>query len=528
MTQLEKQYSPIFLAVAVVLLSFTSIRGILWLSGKSQTMAELSIVGVLVTSVLLTVYFKDVSYPKFLTTFSRWLAAICLAYIALQYPLFPIIKHQLFQTHTWIQFIWICALGSCIIGWFKTPILLLAGVYIPWIKLYASHATGMPYRTTLDIIPLYQLTIFIAITAVVGGLLTKLEVFRAYLNPVTRFTFFCSCFFCLLSFHIAGYFFSGIEKAGLDGGILHWPFKNNLQNIFYVVVNNQQLIWQNSDNLLRAVNSITNVVTRPLSVVVFFSQLLAICAFSSKRLMIALLLIYDFMHLGIFFLVGANFMTWFFVNLALVSTIALIPKSFFGLRQAIAAGCLIFLCQYGVNKVYQIPQLGWYDSLAVNNAYFKVETSDRKIVKIPTTHFTFYSYPLGHMSYGHPDGYYVPTATNGGTDFVDILLKAEQCGFEPTDLQSPYPYQLDTVAFSNYIRAYHQQLLDFPPRLHELMQTVYWHHFWPPYDAHNEATILDISKFIRYELSIDATCLIRDGEMFRSKVINREKFAVDL
>ena len=85
MTQLEKQYSPIFLAVAVVLLSFTSIRGILWLSGKSQTMAELSIVGVLVTSVLLTVYFKDVSYPKFLTTFSRWLAAICLAYICLLY-----------------------------------------------------------------------------------------------------------------------------------------------------------------------------------------------------------------------------------------------------------------------------------------------------------------------------------------------------------------------------------------------------------------------------------------------------------
>ena len=54
-------------------------------------------------------------------------------------------------------------------------------------------------------------------------------------------------------------------------------------------------------------------------------SLLAFTVFASRRWALALILVYDAFHFGIFLLAGANYFNWIFVNLCIIAVIATLP-----------------------------------------------------------------------------------------------------------------------------------------------------------------------------------------------------------
>ena len=98
-------------------------------------------------------------------------------------------------------------------------------------------------------------------------------------------------------------------------------------------------------------------------------QLGAMVAFANKRLLIALFAFYDALHLGIFLLAGANFWPWFMINLAIIAAVHRLPAAWFT-RQRLVSSIALILWFPLIGK---FVWLGWYDTRAVNSAYFAVE-----------------------------------------------------------------------------------------------------------------------------------------------------------
>ncbi len=103
------------------------------------------------------------------------------------------------------------------------------------------------------------------------------------------------------------------------------------------------------------------------------------------------------MHVGIFVLAGANFWTWFMLNLAIIAAMGQLAPGVLNWKTGVIGAFMVV-----ASKTFAtIAWLGWYDTRAVNSAYFEVVYPKGR-TRLPYTAFGFYSYPLAHMSFGLP------------------------------------------------------------------------------------------------------------------------------
>ncbi|MBU2568698.1 MAG: hypothetical protein KJ725_01450 [Gammaproteobacteria bacterium] len=439
----------------------------------------------------------------------RGLAVACGIYNILLFPSVPIVENDFNGLAQAILFFaWATAALSAILAMWRPSWLFICGFYPFWLKSFAGQITGFHYHTQLDILPVHQIPAYVSISVIFFHLMLiygrrnsnvrhlntqSLQIYKVDANNIILFI--------AIAFQGANYFYSGIEKASLDGGYLHWALNNEIQNIFFVALYNKQLLWGESKNLVTFVADLFSYVSHPAPIFIFIIQLGALFVFTNRLLLIILFSLFDVLHFGIFALVGANFVTWFMVNLVIIAAVNKLPCSTFNWKLGIVGAILILISPFYA----KVAKLGWYDSLAVNSAYFEVLENNGRRTRIPGTAFGFYSYPITHMSFGFPPGNYLPTSTNGGTRSNRIREQSIQCDFDTQ--QSMFSKRWNENVIVNFIKSFHKQILDNVGEDGRWSNDLYLHHFWSAPSVVKNFESVDMRSVNKYILVIDSVCL---------------------
>jgi hypothetical protein len=467
-----------------------------------------------------------VSVPPALTTLMRCLGMACGAYSILLFPSIPAVAHNFGGlSEIVLGGAWLAAGIAALLALRRPSWLLLSGFYIFWVKNIAGYITGLPFTTMLDVLPLIQLPIYLAISVVAlefmksnrFALLSRLgeKLQEAEAAP------YMVILLIGIAMQAANYFYSSLAKGGLDGGLFDWILSNENQNIFHIALYNKQLLWGEWSELANLVTAVLHFAGRPVAISIFAIQLAALVVFANRRLLLVLFACFDLMHVGIFVLVGANFWTWFMVNVSIIAAVSRLPSVMFNWKVGVAGASAILLSPLFAD----VAKLGWYDSLAINSAYFAVVQSNGHVARVPSTVFGFYSYPIAHMSFGLPPGKYLPTLTNGGTYSAAILRQSYRCDFDLST--SPFEGKWDGNKVGAYIKGWHHQILGKVGADGHFSNRLYPHHFWSAPSVETAFSQVDMRQVSAYIMMVDSVCLEPESGALKRKVYHNE-FRIDI
>ncbi len=443
----------------------------------------------------------------------RGLVIACGLHNLLLLPDFPVIAPSLgAHAEAGIWAAWCAAAVATGLAWKRPGWLLFSAFYAFWVKQVAGWVTGFPYHTLLDVLPLYQMPAYLAIAVLVHPLL---PLSQADTQKTWR-----AVLWVAIAMHAANYVVAGVAKATLNGSFLEWPLHNDITNIVLVALHNKQLLWGDDSRLADSVVAGLRAVQRPLAVVLLLAQLGMIAAFSRKRLMLGLFIFVDLMHIGIFAMVGANFWTWFMVNLAIIAAVARVPSAAFNGRSGLAGAALIAIAP----ALIKVFPLAWYDTRAINVLYFEAVDDMGRSTRVPNTYFGFYSYPIAHMSFGLPPGDYLPTLTNGGTPKSRFRKQAEQCRFTTTESQ--FTKRWSPESMQRFVQAYHHHVVAKANADGHWSNAVYPHHFWSAPSVEQAFSQVDLRRIGQYRLVIESDCLDTTGAV--SQTLYRNEYTFDI
>jgi hypothetical protein len=463
------------------------------------------------------------SVPASIVTLARGLAIATGLYSVTLFPGIPIV-HDVFFGHSQpiIVLAWLAAGIASVFALWRPSWLIYCAFYTFWIKNAAGYVTGLKFHTLLDAQPLYQVPAYLGAAIVALQLLKRSKFGQAvHLGPTLRPSTldpWILVFITAIALHAANYFYSGIAKASLNG-VTDWAFNNENANLLLVALYNKQLLWGEWQALESAAVRLTTFMGRPLAVAILLGQLAALFVFSNRRLLILLFTFYDIMHIGIFVLSGANFWTWFMLNLAIITAAAKLPAGALDWKTGLFGAVLILASI----KFADIAWLGWYDTRAINSVHFEVAYPGGR-TRLPVTAFGFYSYPIAHMSFGLPPGNYFPTLTNGGATSAKIYRQAATCAFEST--HSRFERKWDPDAVTGFIRGYHRYMLEGSDGDGRWSDDFYPHHFWAAPSVVRDFASVDMRKVTDYILVVDSACLDATGAVISAPYHNEFKIHV--
>jgi hypothetical protein len=513
---LRQEWLTSFLVLAVTIAAFSGYLSLLSFYAERPRLYPLSLLAVF-AACLATSGVGYVGVPHSLVTLARGLAITTGIYSVLLFPGFPALHDVFGLSREFILIAWAAAGFAAIVALWRPSWLVYCGFYIFWIKTTASYVTGLQYHTLLDVQPLYQVPVYLGI-ALTGLQLAKPSGLGHVLNltpsfPLSARNPWMLVLIAAIALHAANYFYSGVAKTSLGGGVTDWALHNENGNLFLVALYNKQLLWGDWAPLDSIVIELTRVLARPLAIMIVLGQLAAIAAFWNRRLLILLFAFYDLMHVGIFIIAGANFWTWFMLNLAIIAAMRQVDPAVLSWKTG-AIGAVLIVAS---NAFASVAWLGWYDTRAVNSAYFEVVYPEGR-TRLPYTAFGFYSYPLAHMSFGLPPGNYFPTLTNGGTYSPSVFRKSAKCRFDSK--HSEFEQRWNAEGLTAFIRGYHDYVLQRVDSAGRWSDDLYPHHFWSSPSVVREFSSVDMRKVTAYNLVVDSVCLDAKGNVSRAPYHN--------
>ena len=461
--------------------------------------------------------------PHSIVILARGLAITTGIYSVSLFPGFPTLHVVFGLSREIILLAWAAAGFAAIVALWRPSWLVYCGFYIFWIKTTASYVTGLEYHTLLDAQPLYQVPVYLGI-AITALQLTKRSGLGHILNLTPGFPL-CArnpwilVLITAIALHAANYFYSGVAKASLGGSVTDWALHNENGNLLLVALYNKQLLWGDWAGLDSIAIGSISFLARPLAIMIVLGRLASIVAFSNRRLFILLFAFYDLMHVGIFVLAGANFWTWFMLDLAIIAAMGQLAPGVLNWKTGVIGAFMVV-----ASKTFAtIAWLGWYDTRAVNSAYFEVVYPEGRTDSSPA--FGFYSYPLAHMSFGLPPGNYFPTLTNGGTYSSLVYRQSAKCTFNSN--HSEFEKKWNAERLSAFIRGYHQYVLQRVDGHGRWSNDLYPHHFWSSPSVVREFASVDMRKVTDYILVVESVCLDAKGSVSRAPYHNEFGINVD-
>ncbi len=508
----------LFLVGGLCLLGFKGLLALLTLVTLYPSIGIVSIVPIFLSCALVARGRRPELSPALLTL-CKGVAVACGTYSLLHYPDMPVAHEKLAGLGGWLLWMgWAAAAVAALLALRHPVWLLFCGFYMYWVKDIAGYLTGFLHHTHLDILPLYQAGGFLGASMLVVQGLARMPV-RSW-GRLKEIDPSMAILFIAVAMQAANYFVASLAKLRLDGGPLDWVLHNQNADILAVALFNKQLLWGDSALLVGAATTFFGTVGQPIAVAIVLFQFCSLIIFSHKRILLLVFLFLDLMHLGIFLLAGANFWTWFMLNIAIMAAMSRLPAASFNWRTGLIGMALVAL----LPLVAWVVWLGWYDTRAVNSVYFEVEEESGMRVRVPSTFFGFYSYPIAHMSFGLPPGNYLPTLTNGGTLSSQVRKESIACEF------STHHSALEKVwnpsATSRFVQDYHRHVLEKVGSDGHWSNVWYPHHFWSAPSMERQFAQVDLRQVRRYILTIESVCVDRAGRIEKS--LHRNEFPIDV
>lgn len=456
-----------------------------------------------------------------LRLFVRASAIVCGTNGFLLYPNFPIADDALGGwARILVLTVWGLTLPAAILALWRPAWLIFCSFYLIWIKLYAGYLTGFWYQTTLDILPIFQTPAIVGCTvaglAIIGRARPKLGAVMAENRDLV-------CGATLLAgiaTHAASYFRSGLYKLLIDGPLFYWPLSNEMKYFFRGALYQKLLLWADLPFVTQIMDALLDFVRLPMSIAIFVAQIGAVAAFANKRLMIVLFAFLDLMHFGIFVAAGANFWQWLVFNLVIIAAVARLPAGYFNWRAGLVCGAVVIASPLAVANA----TLAWIDTPAINAMYFTVRDDKGHETRVPFTYFGFYSYPLGHASFGLPPGLQVATRTGGSAYSAALAERLKTCDIQAESSASPFAGDWKPQAVAKFIRDYHHWML----RQHRdghWRHMLYPHHFWNAPSIAPEFDRVDLTKVDAYVLHVEAVCVTGLGT---ARKLGSSEYVIDV
>lgn len=315
--------------------------------------------------------------------------------------------------------------------------------------------------------------------------------------------------------HLANYFYSGLTKLLLGGGVLHWALHNRTD---FLVINSYlagmipfrpltEALFPHLELLMQYTNWITLII-----------QLLAVVGLVSVPAAILLTLCYDTMHLSIFFLSGIFFWKWIVLNTAIVTALGLLrgDEVFRRLRWWSVAFVLATpLC-------FSTMRMAWYDTPAWNNMHFVAVTREGLKFNVPSNYFLDFSIYTAHVELPYR-GYEGVVHMGMVPDYMSFD-SAMHCTL-PKEAVDPFP---DKERVEHFIRAHHADILKRANAQGVVDYNFFPHHFWSNIPQFADFYALDKREIVAYEFTVELRCTtLEDGRpSFKSLKKNVLRIAV--
>jgi hypothetical protein len=335
-----------------------------------------------------------------------------------------------------------------------------------------------------------------------------------------------------LGVHLGNYFLSGYGKIALDGGIFSWLLFNKTQYLMLGGYNLGVAPLSFSAPLFGLAYTILDQFPVLFNALVLFAQACCFLAFWQKRLMLAWIVFFDLMHLGIFLLTGALFFHWIVLNSILLVSVARMPRDF-APRPALIAGVVATVIGH---FFFHTVMLAWYDTRQVRDARFIAVFADGSEAAVPSSFFREASYTFFNRAFRlDPETspaesaaaspslatleWQSPTAPWGQSDVIDVMRLGEVCGLP---LGAPgATVDFDVDAAESFIRARHRWVMERLANGRPVDYHLFPHdHFSMPW-FYRDFESANVREIVAYYYQVETVCLAWTDGAFERRVVSR-------
>lgn len=353
----------------------------------------------------------------------------------------------------------------------------------------------------IDWAPVSETTLFFIIALTIAA-----AIWRAAPAERRAKGFEQSAFAIMLIFtaaHFGNYYYSGMEKVGLNGGPFSWLVENPTYFLGYngaalgapPIAGSPGLV-AGLGGMWHATNFLGNLVT-------LASQLASVIAPLAPMFIAPLTIIYDLWHLGVYALTGIFFWKWMALNAALVFAWRKPPP--IGFRLRLLAVLMVMLS----GNFFLTARLGWYDTAQLNRVEVLALTRSGERVPVPPAYFRGHSFAfISFMNWG-PDMMrdFSPTNTWGTTTDVDIMRRASRCEALPAAVAPDA--QLVNPGLADFIRDTDRRRR--AEGIHRASEGAYLypHHVTTDRFAYAAFDRLELTDIKAYVIRVQALCTLR-------------------
>lgn len=338
--------------------------------------------------------------------------------------------------------------------------------------------------------------------------------------------------------HLGNYFASGMAKVMLDGGPLSWALHNPTAALMLGGYNLGTAPLSAWPALFDWAHGLLQAVEVPLNVVTLGAQLLCFLAFVHRRALIGFALFFDAMHIAIFLLTGALFVTWIALNTLIVAAVARWP----GDRIRPSAMLLGALVTVLGSHVFWQAQLGWYDGRQVRHAYFVAVDAQGDEHRVPSNFFREASYVMlgrqfGYREHGRPSthaptsswgqiGIQIAAEGDGAPRNVELMRQAQDCAIPVSpDVLTP---DYDAAAVAAFVRGHHRRAVERAAAERPLGYHLYPHHHVALPHLFRGFDALDPRNIVAYRYVVETVCLDSRPDGLERRVLARTSTEVPL
>ena len=412
--------------------------------------------------------------------------------------------------------------GFAIAAYWRPAALIACGFFplaeratIPWVS-------GMPIGS-LDIYPIYEVALFVGTGA---AMLTGAKALFPKFAEEDRYVPLVWIF--ALGIHFGNYFYSAVAKLALDGPLFSWVLENQTNDTALLAAwyNGRWLLASNPELSVQIAQTL-GALNTPSNLLVLVIQIAAPLALLRMNWIKLQTILYDLMHLAIFFVVGILFWKWILLNLAFLFSASRLARERFD-TGAKAVGVLAVVLGF---TVAQTAHLGWYNTPALGSRILYANTQEGESVRVPTSFFLNQSYSVSHARFAVDDPDAFPTSPMGNTFRYAIHQAALTCDFSALPKAPRYRSSAartkDADATARFIKAHHAFYLGLSDHGQFDYTLFPFHHFSNPayYKAFFE---LDKRRVTSYTLVSRSHCIDAHEGQLRSRVQHESRYDIPI
>lgn len=178
----------------------------------------------------------------------------------------------------------------------------------------------------------------------------------------------------------------------------------------------------------------------------------------------------------------------------------------------------------GGTLIFFAARLAWYESPAVNHAYFIAVDDAGHEHKVPSNYFGATSVTVAQNRLGVPGPIAFPTSTWGTTSSYAAMRAAYNCAF--TREQMIPRLKTSPAQVERFVRMHHQAVLERADEKGLISYDRYPHHIWSNPWMFDAFYNLDKRRIVAYRYTVDSVCMTYIDGHPKLHMINQDQMTV--